>query len=146
MDHSTYRLGSTRRSPLVLTSKPKMRLPSPSIPGKEFFSASLKESLCLDGRSLLQQRKPETRFGLELGYVECSLGKTRYECLRISLSYVKLCYTGPLLRLTQKWSNPRLRGPSRGRSQSIPRYRPWRRATTRLDGRCVPWIPLQILF
>jgi hypothetical protein len=146
MDHSTYRLDSTRRSPLVLTLKPKMRPPSPSIPGKEFLYASLKESLRLDGRSPLQQRKPGIRIGPDLGYVECSLGKTRYECLRISLSYVKLCYTGSLLRLTRKSSNPSLKGPSRDHSQFIPRYRLWRRATTRLDGRCVPLIPLQILF
>ncbi|XP_006456575.1 hypothetical protein AGABI2DRAFT_228615 [Agaricus bisporus var. bisporus H97] len=53
-----------------------MRPPSPSIPEKEFLYASLKESLRLDGRSLLQQRKLEFRFGPELGYVECNLGKT----------------------------------------------------------------------
>ncbi|KAF9443394.1 ribosomal protein S5 domain 2-like protein [Macrolepiota fuliginosa MF-IS2] len=54
-----------------------MRPPSPSIPEKEFLYASLKDTLRLDGRSLLEQRKPELRFGPELGYVECSLGKTR---------------------------------------------------------------------
>lgn len=39
--------------------------------------ASLKEALRLDGRSLLEQRKVEISFGGELGYVECSIGKTR---------------------------------------------------------------------
>ncbi|KAJ3570700.1 hypothetical protein NP233_g4222 [Leucocoprinus birnbaumii] len=54
-----------------------MRPPSPSIPEKEFVYTSLKENLRLDGRSLLEQRKIEIAFGGELGYVECSLGKTR---------------------------------------------------------------------
>jgi len=54
-----------------------MRPPSPSIPEKEFLYASLKEALRLDGRSLLEQRKVEISFGGELGYVECSIGKTR---------------------------------------------------------------------
>lgn len=71
-----------------------MRPPSPSIPEKEFLYASLKESLRLDGRSLLQQRKLEFRFGPELGYVECNLGKTMYESFRLLLSYIELCYTG----------------------------------------------------
>jgi len=55
----------------------RMRPPSPSIPEKEFLYASLKEALRLDGRSLLEQRKVEISFGGELGYVECSIGKTR---------------------------------------------------------------------
>ena len=54
-----------------------MRPPSPSIPEKEFLYASLKEALRLDGRSLLEQRKIEISFGGDLGYVECSIGKTR---------------------------------------------------------------------
>ncbi|KAF4588066.1 hypothetical protein EYR38_010027 [Pleurotus pulmonarius] len=54
-----------------------MRPPSPSIPEKEFLFASLKESLRLDGRQPLQLRTPELTFGLELGWVECALGKTR---------------------------------------------------------------------
>ncbi|PPR04669.1 hypothetical protein CVT24_011886 [Panaeolus cyanescens] len=54
-----------------------MRPPSPSLPEKEFLYNSLKESLRLDGRSPLEMREPTLTFGPELGYVECSLGKTR---------------------------------------------------------------------
>ncbi|KZT03040.1 ribosomal protein S5 domain 2-like protein [Laetiporus sulphureus 93-53] len=53
------------------------RPPSPSIPEKEFLSASLKQSLRLDGRNMLEMRKPKLTFGPELGWVECALGKTR---------------------------------------------------------------------
>ena len=61
-----------------LNSLAKMRPPSPSIPEKEFLVDSLKQSLRLDGRALLEQRPPIIKFGPELGWVECSLGKTRY--------------------------------------------------------------------
>ncbi len=55
-----------------------MRPPSPSIPEKEFVFDALKQSLRLDGRLPLEMRTPTLSFGTELGYVECSLGKTRY--------------------------------------------------------------------
>ncbi|KAF9466752.1 ribosomal protein S5 domain 2-type protein [Collybia nuda] len=54
-----------------------MRPPSPSIPEKEFLFSSLKQSLRLDGRLPLEIRTPILTFGSELGWVECSLGKTR---------------------------------------------------------------------
>ncbi|GJJ11198.1 hypothetical protein Clacol_005430 [Clathrus columnatus] len=54
-----------------------MRPPSPSIPEREFTFSALKQSLRLDGRQLLEMRKPTFRFGSELGWVECALGKTR---------------------------------------------------------------------
>ncbi|KAF8919472.1 ribosomal protein S5 domain 2-type protein [Mucidula mucida] len=54
-----------------------MRPPSPSIPEKEFVFDALKQSLRLDGRLPLEMRTPTLSFGTELGYVECSLGKTR---------------------------------------------------------------------
>ncbi|RXW19137.1 hypothetical protein EST38_g6710 [Candolleomyces aberdarensis] len=54
-----------------------MRPPSPSIPEKEFLNTALKQNLRLDGRSPLEMRKPTLVFGPELGWVECSLGKTR---------------------------------------------------------------------
>ncbi|KAL7278037.1 ribosomal protein S5 domain 2-like protein [Trametes coccinea BRFM310] len=53
------------------------RPPSPSIPEKEFVYGALKQSLRLDGRSMLEMRTPALSFGPELGWVECSLGKTR---------------------------------------------------------------------
>lgn len=53
------------------------RAPSPSIPEKEFLYSSLKQSLRLDGRNTLEMRTPTLTFGPELGWVECSLGKTR---------------------------------------------------------------------
>ncbi|KAF5375841.1 hypothetical protein D9615_008176 [Tricholomella constricta] len=54
-----------------------MRPPSPSIPEKEFFYNSVKESLRLDGRQPMEIRTPILTFGADLGWVECSLGKTR---------------------------------------------------------------------
>ncbi|KAG5645316.1 hypothetical protein DXG03_006505 [Asterophora parasitica] len=54
-----------------------MRPPSPSIPEKEFLFNSLKESSRLDGRQPMELRVPILTFGEELGWVECSLGKTR---------------------------------------------------------------------
>ena len=53
------------------------RAPSPSIPEKEFLFNALKQSLRLDGRQALEMREPKLSFGADLGYVECSLGKTR---------------------------------------------------------------------
>lgn len=54
-----------------------MRAPSPSIPEREFTLNALNQNLRLDGRSLLQSRSPVLTFGPELGWVECSMGKTR---------------------------------------------------------------------
>ncbi|CAL1701732.1 unnamed protein product [Somion occarium] len=53
------------------------RPPSPSIPEKEFLFNALKQSLRLDGRQALEMRTPTLTFGPDLGWVECSLGKTR---------------------------------------------------------------------
>ncbi|KAI0919892.1 hypothetical protein AcW1_002971 [Taiwanofungus camphoratus] len=53
------------------------RPPSPSIPEKDFLYNALRQSLRLDGRNLLEMRTPTLTFGPELGWVECSLGKTR---------------------------------------------------------------------
>lgn len=55
-----------------------MRPQSPSIPEKEFTSEALKQSLRLDGRGQLELRTPTITFGSELGWVECTFGKTRY--------------------------------------------------------------------
>ncbi|KAJ8488027.1 hypothetical protein ONZ51_g3798 [Trametes cubensis] len=44
---------------------------------KEFVYGALKQSLRLDGRAMLEMRTPTLTFGPELGWVECSLGKTR---------------------------------------------------------------------
>ncbi|KAF8835298.1 ribosomal protein S5 domain 2-like protein [Paxillus ammoniavirescens] len=54
-----------------------MRPPSPSIPEKEFTYEALKNSLRLDGRDQLELRTPTITFGPELGWVECSFGRTR---------------------------------------------------------------------
>lgn len=77
------------------------RPPSPSIPEKEFVYGALKESLRLDGRAMLEMRAPMLTFGPELGWVECSLGKTRYvtprpgSCLEIdSMTRVPLQRAG----------------------------------------------------
>ena len=56
----------------------EMRPPSPSLPEKDFFITALSQSLRIDGRSMLEMRKPVFTFGPELGWVECSLGKTKY--------------------------------------------------------------------
>lgn len=52
---------------------------SPSIPEKEFFVSALQQHLRLDGRSPVELRAANLTFGPDLGWVECSLGKTRYE-------------------------------------------------------------------
>jgi exosome complex component RRP45 len=67
-----------------------MRPPSPSIPEKEFLNTALKQNLRLDGRSPLEMRKPTLVFGPELGWVECSLGKTRYVLWRSRVPRVRL--------------------------------------------------------
>ncbi|KIJ67446.1 hypothetical protein HYDPIDRAFT_84405 [Hydnomerulius pinastri MD-312] len=54
-----------------------MRPPSPSIPEKEFTYEALRQSLRLDGRDQWDLRTPTLSFGPELGWVECSFGKTR---------------------------------------------------------------------
>ncbi|KAI0698017.1 ribosomal protein S5 domain 2-like protein [Cytidiella melzeri] len=53
------------------------RPPSPSIPEKEFVYSSLEQGLRLDGRLPLEMRNPILTFGQDLGWVECSMGKTR---------------------------------------------------------------------
>ncbi|KIJ05799.1 hypothetical protein PAXINDRAFT_92936 [Paxillus involutus ATCC 200175] len=50
---------------------------STSIPEKEFTYEALKHSLRLDGRDQLELRTPTITFGPELGWVECSFGRTR---------------------------------------------------------------------
>ena len=60
-----------------------MRPPSPSIPEKEFVVEALKQGLRLDGRAALEMRQPTLTFGPDLGWVDCSLGKTRHEFLRV---------------------------------------------------------------
>ncbi|KAJ3768674.1 ribosomal protein S5 domain 2-type protein [Lentinula raphanica] len=54
-----------------------MRPPSPSIPEKEFLLSALKQGLRLDSREFFDIRPVTLTFGPELGWVECSLGKTR---------------------------------------------------------------------
>ncbi|KAH7104502.1 ribosomal protein S5 domain 2-like protein [Auriculariales sp. MPI-PUGE-AT-0066] len=54
-----------------------MRPLSPSIPEKEFFFEALGQGLRIDGREILEARKPEFTFGPDFGYVECSLGRTK---------------------------------------------------------------------
>lgn len=49
----------------------------PPIVQREFVLGALKEKLRVDGRGLLEGRKPELVFGRDLGVVECSLGKTK---------------------------------------------------------------------
>jgi hypothetical protein len=44
---------------------------------KEFVLAALAEGKRTDGRALLQTRDVEFKFGAELGWVECRLGKTK---------------------------------------------------------------------
>jgi exosome complex component RRP45 len=69
-----------------------MRPPSPSIPEKEFLVDALKQSLRLDGRALLEQRKPRITFGPELGWVECALDKTRHVFASFLLSFFLKIY------------------------------------------------------
>ena len=61
----------------------KMRPQSPSTPEKEFVVEALKQGLRLDGRAALEMRQPTLTFGPDLGWVDCSLGKTRF--LRVLL-------------------------------------------------------------
>ena len=64
-----------------------MRPPSPSIPEKTLLLSSLNQSLRLDGRGLLEMRMPSLVFGPEFGFVDCSMGKTRYVRREFSLIY-----------------------------------------------------------
>ena len=57
------------------------RPPSPSLPEKGFVYRTLEKGLRLDGRSLLEMRQPTLTFGQDLGWVECTMGKTRYVIL-----------------------------------------------------------------
>ena len=67
----------------------EMRPPSPSIPEKEFVVEALKQGLRLDGRAALEMRQPTLTFGPDLGWVDCSLGKTRHVFI-----FVFCCYRG----------------------------------------------------
>lgn len=49
----------------------------PATAQREFVLEALKQRIRVDGRELLEGRKPELIFGDELGWVECRLGKTR---------------------------------------------------------------------
>ena len=75
-----------RRSPVTGHRQPsEMRPSSPSIPEKDFVVEALKQGLRLDGRAVLEMRRPTLAFGPDLGWVDCSLGKTRYAFLRVLL-------------------------------------------------------------
>lgn len=63
----------------------EMRPPSPSIPEKEFVVEALRKGLRLDGRAALEMRQPTLTFGPDLGWVDCSLGKTRHGFLHVLL-------------------------------------------------------------
>jgi hypothetical protein len=76
------------RSPIAILQL-KMRPPSPSILEKEFVVEALKQGLRLDGRAALEMRPPTLTFGPDLGWVDCSLGKTRHGSLS-SLSLLLL--------------------------------------------------------
>ena len=65
-----------------------MRPPSPSIAEKEFVVEALKQGLRLDGRAALEMRQPTLTFGQDLGWVDCSLGKTRQGSLSVSIAAV----------------------------------------------------------
>lgn len=54
-----------------------MRPPSPSITEREFLLQALHQSLRLDGRAMMEARPPVFTFGVEMGWVECTMGKTR---------------------------------------------------------------------
>ena len=71
---------STRRpeSARLISAHAAMRPPSPSIPEKDFFFTALDQNLRRDGREFLEARAHSLSFGVELGHVECLLGKTRY--------------------------------------------------------------------
>ncbi|EIW77330.1 ribosomal protein S5 domain 2-like protein [Coniophora puteana RWD-64-598 SS2] len=53
------------------------RPPSPSIAEKDFLQDALRKKLRLDGRKPMDLRPISFSFGPELGWVDCSLGKTR---------------------------------------------------------------------
>jgi hypothetical protein len=117
-----------------------MRPPSPSIPEKEFLLEALNQSLRLDGRALLEQRQPTLEFGPDLGWVECSLDKTRHVPKLIPVFFQAsqlIQHTGYWPRLTRQWSSPRRNGRLRDPSPSIRRSRPWRVSSTNPDGRYV---------
>ena len=65
-------------STTVSLSSQMPRPPSPSIPEREFLYASLKQSLRLDGRLPLEMRETTLTFGPDLGWVDCTMGRTRY--------------------------------------------------------------------
>ena len=67
-----------------------MRPPSPSIPEHDFTLEALRDGLRIDGRGILQMREVELEFGAELGWVECSLGKTRFVLVFYATKHVYL--------------------------------------------------------
>jgi exosome complex component RRP45 len=60
-----------------------MRPPSPSIPERDFTIEAFRQNLRVDGRELLEMRPVTIDFGEELGWVECSMGDTRYVRINI---------------------------------------------------------------
>ena len=93
----------------------EMRPPSPSIPEKEFVVEALKQGLRLDGRAVLEMRQPTLTFGPDLGWVDCSLGKTRHEFLRGICRCLTLQTEECLPRLRRRWSSRRPNDRSKGR-------------------------------
>lgn len=88
----------------------EMRPPSPSIPEKEFVVEALKQGLRLDGRATLEMRQPTLTFGPDLGWVDCSLGETRYGFICVLLvqrGHLTLETEECSPRLRRRWSNHR---------------------------------------
>jgi hypothetical protein len=77
-NHESFRSSITK-------TRPEMRPPSPSIAEKQFVVEALKQGLRLDGRAALEMRQPTLTFGPDLGWVDCSLGKTRQEFISVSV-------------------------------------------------------------
>lgn len=95
-----------------------MRPPSPSIAEKEFVVEALKQGLRLDGRAALEMRQPTLIFGPDLGWVDCSLGKTRHGFLDVLLLLgedLTMEIKGCLLRWRPRWSNRQLNDRSKDR-------------------------------
>ena len=63
-----------------------MRPSSPSLPERDFTLDALNQSLRLDGREPTDMRPITIAFGPELGWVECSLGKTKYVYFCVNIS------------------------------------------------------------
>lgn len=52
---------------------------------------ALKQNLRLDGRLPLEMREPTLTFGPDLGWVECSMGKTRFVDVLFVTLHTYLC-------------------------------------------------------